>query len=78
LPIYEFLCEACGNVTERIQKVQDAPPVECPECGSKRMAKLVSRSAFQLKGGGWYKDLYASSGSSGPSTSSPPKKKGGE
>ncbi|BDG07789.1 FmdB family zinc ribbon protein [Anaeromyxobacter paludicola] len=61
MPIYEFLCEACGNVTEQMQKVTDPPPAKCPECGSKRMAKLVSRSAFQLKGGGWYKDLYASS-----------------
>jgi putative FmdB family regulatory protein len=74
VPIYEFLCEACGDVTERIQKVDDPAPGRCRECGSPRMAKLVSRSAFQLKGGGWYKDLYASSGSSGQ----PAKKKAGD
>ncbi len=60
MPIYEFLCESCGKVNERLQKLNDPPPARCEECGSKRLAKLVSRSAFQLKGGGWYSDLYAS------------------
>ncbi len=60
MPIYEFLCESCGKVNERLQKLDDPPPARCEECGSKRLAKLVSRSAFQLKGGGWYSDLYAS------------------
>jgi putative FmdB family regulatory protein len=60
MPIYEYLCEACGKVNEKLQKVYDAPPARCDECGSRKLAKLVSRSAFQLKGGGWYSDLYAS------------------
>jgi putative FmdB family regulatory protein len=60
VPIYEYLCEACGRVSEVMQKVTDPAPKICPECGSKKIAKLVSRSAFQLKGGGWYADLYSS------------------
>ncbi len=60
MPIYEYLCESCGRVTEVMQKVSDRPPRSCPECGGRRLAKLVSRSAFQLKGGGWYADLYGS------------------
>jgi putative FmdB family regulatory protein len=60
MPIYEFLCESCGKVNEKLQKVNDPPPARCDECGSRKLAKLVSRSAFQLKGGGWYSDLYAS------------------
>ena len=47
-------------VNEKLQKLTDPPPGRCDECGSKKLAKLVSRSAFQLKGGGWYSDLYAS------------------
>lgn len=58
VPIYEYLCEACGRLTEVMQKITDRPPRQCPECGSRRLAKLVSRTAFQLKGGGWYADLY--------------------
>ena len=43
-----------------MQKLTDPAPRTCPECGSHKIAKLVSRAAFQLKGGGWYADLYAS------------------
>ena len=60
MPIYEYLCEDCGRITELMQKVTDPAPRSCPECGSRKVAKLVSRSAFQLKGGGWYADLYSS------------------
>ena len=60
MPIYEYLCESCGRITEMMQKITDPPPRVCSECGSKKVAKLVSRSAFQLKGGGWYADLYSS------------------
>ena len=60
MPIYEYLCESCGKVHEVFQKVNDKPPSRCDECGARKLAKLVSRSAFQLKGGGWYSDLYAS------------------
>src|SRR5947199_5726811 len=63
MPIYEFVCEACGRIVERLQKVSDPPPDACPECGGK-MAKIMSRNSFQLKGGGWYRDLYGSSSSS--------------
>jgi putative FmdB family regulatory protein len=59
MPIYEYLCEGCGKVNEKLQKVNDKPPSQCDECGGRKLAKLVSRSAFQLKGGGWYSDLYA-------------------
>lgn len=59
MPIYEFVCESCGRVAEVMQKV-DEPAPGCPECGVGRMARLVSRTSFQLKGGGWYSDLYAS------------------
>ena len=60
MPIYEYVCEACGRITECMQRVADPPPPACPECGDARLARLVSRTTFQLKGGGWYSDLYAS------------------
>jgi len=60
VPIYEFVCEACGRLTEVMQKLSDPAPAACPECGEGRMARTVSRTSFQLKGGGWYSDLYAS------------------
>lgn len=60
MPIYEYVCEACGRITEVMQRLNDPPPPTCPECGETRLARLVSRTTFQLKGGGWYSDLYGS------------------
>jgi putative FmdB family regulatory protein len=62
VPIYEFICPKCGKVTESLQKLTDPPPATCPACGAGPLAKGVSRTSFQLKGGGWYSDLYASAG----------------
>jgi putative FmdB family regulatory protein len=59
VPIYEYVCEACGRLTEVMQRMNDPAPA-CPECGASKLARLVSRTTFQLKGGGWYSDLYSS------------------
>jgi putative FmdB family regulatory protein len=57
MPIYEFKCESCGTVTERLQRMDDKPLKKCPKCGGS-VRKIVSRSSFQLKGGGWYVTDY--------------------
>ncbi|MBT8122339.1 MAG: zinc ribbon domain-containing protein [Gammaproteobacteria bacterium] len=54
MPIYEYQCEACGHVFETLQRLSEDPLKECPECGKPALKKLVSASAFRLKGGGWY------------------------
>jgi putative FmdB family regulatory protein len=54
MPIYEYQCTACGHQLEAIQKFSDEPLKECPECHRPDLQKLVSTSAFHLKGGGWY------------------------
>jgi putative FmdB family regulatory protein len=54
MPIYEYQCEACGHVFERLQKISEAPLTECPDCGAQALKKLLSAPAFRLKGGGWY------------------------
>ena len=82
MPIYEYDCAACG-VVEVIQRFSDAALEQCPQCADKGIASPVARmlsvSAFHLKGGGWYKTDYASSGrSGGGSSSSSAGAKGGE
>ena len=57
MPIYEYQCDACGAVTERLQKMSDAPLRKCPKCGGK-VEKIISRTSFQLKGSGWYVTDY--------------------
>lgn len=77
MPIYEFVCEACGRLAEVMQKLSDPAPA-CPECGERRMARTVSRTSFQLKGGGWYADLYASAKKDAPAAGEKPAAGGGE
>jgi len=54
VPIYEYQCEHCEHKMEAIQKFNDDPLKECPECNQKKLRKLVSAAAFKLKGSGWY------------------------
>ena len=54
MPIYEYQCEACGHLFELLQKLSDAPLTDCPDCSKPALKKLISASAFRLKGGGWY------------------------
>ena len=61
MPIYEYVCEDCEKITELLQKVGASAPSECKSCGkSDTLKKKVSQTSFQLKGGGWYSDLYSS------------------
>ncbi|MCS5635127.1 MAG: zinc ribbon domain-containing protein [Myxococcota bacterium] len=59
MPIYEYQCEKCGHEFEREQRMADSPVKTCPECKGRRVTKLISRSSFVLKGGGWYADGYS-------------------
>ena len=58
MPLYEYLCDACGHRFETIQKFSDAPLDACPKCGG-AVRKLQSAPAFQFKGTGWYITDYA-------------------
>ncbi len=60
MPIYEYACGKCGTEFEREQRMSDPPVKTCPECRSRKVTKLISRSSFVLKGGGWYADGYTS------------------
>src|SRR4051812_16177156 len=60
MPTYEYRCNACKREFEYQQKMADPDLVKCEACGEDKLEKLISWSAFQLKGGGWYKDLYSS------------------
>ncbi len=59
MPMYEYQCDACGQVFEVRQKFSDAPLTECTSCGGS-VTKLISQTGFALKGGGWYDQGYGS------------------
>lgn len=57
MPIYEYECQECHCLFEEWQSGFDEKDMECPECEGEAK-RLISHSAFHLKGGGWYADGY--------------------
>jgi putative FmdB family regulatory protein len=62
MPIYEYRCLDCGYQFELMQKFSDPPAETCTSCAG-MVQKLISRSAFHLKGSGWYVTDYGRNGS---------------
>jgi putative FmdB family regulatory protein len=58
MPLYEYRCTECGDVFEVIQKLSDTPLTVHKKCGG-TVERLVSPSALQFKGSGWYVTDYA-------------------
>ena len=54
MPIYAYKCESCGLSKDVLQKMSDAPLVDCPHCGAASFKKQLTAAGFQLKGSGWY------------------------
>jgi putative FmdB family regulatory protein len=62
MPIYEYLCKACGHQLEAIQGFNDEPLKKCPECNASKLEKQISKPSFHLKGTGWYVTDFKDSG----------------
>ena len=60
MPIYEYRCSECGEQTEVFHRRRNEPVPKCPSCDQETLERLISRTNFQLKGGGWYVTDYAS------------------
>jgi putative FmdB family regulatory protein len=54
MPIYEYACQECDHKLDALQKISEAPLVDCPECGEPGLKRLLSAPRFRLKGQGWY------------------------
>jgi putative FmdB family regulatory protein len=62
MPRYEYECPKCGSF-EVTQRISDAP-LERHECGE-AVERRISKTAFSLKGGGWYADGYGGGSKNG-------------
>jgi putative FmdB family regulatory protein len=62
VPLYEYRCKQCGHKFEKIQSFSAADEKECPVCKGE-LERLISVSAIQFKGSGWYASDYASKAS---------------
>ncbi len=60
MPIYEYECGSCGGRFEVTQKFSDPRLSTCKLCNAEGVRKVLSPTAFVLKGSGWYVTDYAS------------------
>jgi putative FmdB family regulatory protein len=79
MPLYEYLCDACGQRFELIQKFSDPAPEACTKCGTGPVERQKSSPAIQFKGSGFYITDYARKGSAseGDGSKGSAKKEGG-
>ncbi len=62
MPIYDFACAACQHRFERLQKMSDADPTICPQCGQEAVSRQVTAPSFRLAGAGWYETDFKKEG----------------
>jgi putative FmdB family regulatory protein len=61
MPTYDYLCEACNHEFELFQSIKAEPEKKCPECGKKKLRRLIGPgAALVFKGSGFYKTDYRS------------------
>jgi putative FmdB family regulatory protein len=76
MPIYEYECGSCGGRFEVTRKFSDPVLTECALCKAGTIRKLLSPTAFVLKGSGWYASDYPSKDRK--DAAAPPEKPAGE
>src|SRR5437763_15783342 len=61
MPTYEYACSACGHHFEEFQSITAKALTKCPECGKRKVKRLISAGAgFIFKGSGFYITDYRS------------------
>jgi len=61
MPTYEYICENCGYEFEEFQSITAKPLRTCPECGKKKLKRLIGTGAgIIFKGSGFYQTDYRS------------------
>ena len=62
MPIYAFECGNCGHQFERLQRLSDADPTDCPSCGAPQVRRQLTAPSFRLAGSGWYETDFKKDG----------------
>jgi len=61
MPTYEYACTDCSHEFEAFQSITAKPIRKCPECGKRKVERLISGGAGLLfKGSGFYITDYRS------------------
>ena len=73
MPIYEFRCTECDEISEEMLSFRDkTKTIKCPICNNKS-ERIMSLGSFHLKGSGWYKDGYGKRNASKEEVAEKPK-----
>jgi putative FmdB family regulatory protein len=56
MPVYEYECQACNKIIEKLEKFSDTPAKTCDFCGGE-LKRIISKNTFHLKGDGWFKQI---------------------
>lgn len=72
MPVYEYLCQACGLRFEKMQSFSAAPLTECPSCGG-TVHRVIQPVGVIFKGSGFYV-----TDNRGKSSTMPPTKRDGD
>lgn len=62
MPLYDFACSDCGHRFERLQKISDPDPTDCPSCGKAAVSRQLTAPSFRLAGSGWYETDFKKEG----------------
>ncbi|NLW51147.1 MAG: zinc ribbon domain-containing protein [Candidatus Brocadiaceae bacterium] len=55
MPTYDYECKQCGHRFEAFQGMSDEPLKTCPECGKKKLVRLIGGGAgIIFRGSGFY------------------------
>jgi putative FmdB family regulatory protein len=65
VPLYEYKCKQCGAIFEVLQRHSAKPLATHKDCGGP-VERLISTSALQFKGSGFYTTDYARGSAAGP------------
>lgn len=61
MPTYDYLCDACEHRFELFQSITDDPVKVCPQCGKRKVRRLIGPGgAVIFKGSGFYITDYRS------------------
>jgi putative FmdB family regulatory protein len=70
VPLYDYVCSACGRRFEVIHGVHADPPPSCPLCGEGPVRKAITAASVHYKGSGWAKKERRAAVKTGSATGS--------
>lgn len=61
MPTYEYLCGSCEGRFEKFQSITAGALVKCPQCGKRKLKRLIGAGAGVIfKGSGFHETDYRS------------------